>query len=627
MTVDITKFSDRADVPMPGALNKQWWKLTGDELAQSLTQIINFLHQHQGGRLTQQLISARLYGNLSIMGLNGLTFSRVASVQSALKDRISYNVVQSAVDTITSKIGKNKPKPLFLTEGGDYKIQRRAKKLDKFVDGVFYENDTYKLGLDVFRDGVIWGDGIIHCFEHYDRVKHERVLASELYVDEVEGFYGEPRQLHRVKNIDREVLLELFPNQAKQIKECDCATPDNLGGYENISDVLTVRESWHLPSGPEATDGLRAITLQNGTLGTDDWDKPVFPFARFQWSKRLFGYWGQGGAEQIQNIQLEINKLLWVIQRSMHLAGSFKVLLENGSKIVKEHLNNDIGAIIAYTGTPPQYITPPIVPQEIYQHLLTLKNAAFEQFGISQLSASAQKPAGLNSGKALREYNDIESDRFMSVGQAYERLYLDLAKLSIATAKDIYDRKGKKYEVKVPGKKFVETIDWKDIDLEDDEYVMKVYPVSSLPNDPAGRLQTVQEYAQAGYISPRTARKLLDFPDLEQIEDLQNSAEDYLHEVFEKMVEDGEYTAPEPYDDLQLAHELALEYYAQGKNNGLEEEKLDLLRQFMEQLQTIAQAAMQPPQLGAGAPQAQPQPTPQSDLVQNVPGQIQWEKN
>jgi hypothetical protein len=48
------------------------------------------------------------------------------------------------------------------------------------------------------------------------------------------------------------------------------------------------------------------------------------------------------------------------------------------------------------------------------------------------LSAAAQKPAGLDSGKALREYNDIESDRFMTIGQAYERYYLQLAKLDIS---------------------------------------------------------------------------------------------------------------------------------------------------------------------------------------------------
>jgi hypothetical protein len=333
----------------------------------------------------------------------------------------------------------------------------------------------------------------------------------------------------------------------------------------------------------------------------------------------MYGYFGQGAAEQLQNIQLEINKILWIIQRSMHLAGSFKVLIENGSSIVTEKINNDIGSIIHYNGTKPEYVVPPIVPVELYQQFERLKTLAYEQVGVSQLSASSLKPAGLNSGRALREYNDIESDRFNTVGKAYEKLFLDLAKISISVAKDIFEREGK-YPVKVPGKKFIETIDWKDISLEDDDYVMQMFPVSSLPNDPEGRLQTIQEYMQAGIISPRSGRRLLDFPDLDQIEDLANSQEDYLHEILEKIIDDGEFTPPDPFDDLKLAQELSLEYYTRGKMQGLEEDKLELLRTFNDQVQVLMQKAMPPAPPMAGAPQANPMPTPQSELIPNVPG-------
>lgn len=621
--IDMSSFNDSGSNPNISQ-DRQWWKLKQSEIPSAINGITSFLAQHQSKRLTQNLLSARLYGNLSVTGLNGLTYSKISSVQNSLKDRISYNVIQSVVDTLTAKIGKNKPKPLFLTSGGDYKLQRKAKKLDKFCEGIFYENDYYKLATEVFRDACIWDAGVIHVFNSYGRVKMERVIPLELYVDEVEGFYGKPRQIHWVKNIDREVLLDMFPEKRKVILEADQANPDSLGGYQNISDVVTVRQSWHLPSGTGAKDGLCVISTTNDVLQVSSWDKDYFPFAVLKYNPRLFGFWGQGLAEEIQNIQLEINKLLWVIQRSMHLSGSFKILLENSSKIVKEHLNNDIGAIITYTGQPPQYITPPIVQPEVYTHLQTLKNMAYEQAGLSQLSASAQKPAGLDSGKALREYNDIESDRFMTTGQAFERLALDAAKLCVGEAKDIYEEEGK-YEVKVPGKTFIDTIDWSEVDLPDDSYVLKLYPVSSLPQTPEGRLATIQEYVQAGFMAPRTARRLLDFPDLEQVEDLANSQEDYVHEILEKIIDEGIYTAPEPYDDLTLCRELALEYYSQGKCNGLEEEKLDLIRQFIDQVNLMEQmaqdAAMQQAmaQQAATQPQAAPMPAPVSDMVPNVP--------
>jgi hypothetical protein len=622
--VDYTTFSSNGESKTEGSVDKRWWLLSQSDLPNAITRIVQTLGQADSKRQTQYQISTRLYGNTNLMGVNGLSFSKISSTQNSNKDRLSYNIVQSGIDTVTAKMAKNKPKPMFLTSGGNWKMQSRAKKLNKFVDGVFYENKSHFMGIDAFRDGAVLGDGLIHVFDYHNRVKWERVMPSELYVDPIEAFDGNARQLHRIKNVDRQVLIDMFPDKKRRILEANSASSDMLTQYQNVSDVVTVCESWHLPSGPDAKDGLHVITLENELLFVEDWTKNYFPFARFSWGKRLYGYWGQGGAEQIQNIQLEINKLLWVKQRSLHLAGSFKIFLENGSKVVKEHLNNDIGAIVTYTGTRPEYVIPPVVPMELDTQINWLKEAGYEQLGISMLSAASQKPAGLNSGKALREYNDIESDRFMVIGQQWEQFFLDLSRLSIDVAKGIYDREGK-YEVKVPGKNFIQTIDWKDVDLDDDEYVMKMFPVSSLPQEPAGRLQTVQEYVQAGFISPRTAKRLLDFPDLEAVDNLEDAAEDYLTQCFEKMTEDGEYVPPDQFDNLQLAEEMCLEYIAQGKLNNLEDDKMMLLLKYLSQVRAITQKAMQamqPPQAPGGAmqPQAAPMPPPTSDMIPNVPG-------
>lgn len=643
MALDYTKFnSDGKSQNDNRNINKRWWQVKKSDRAKSIFAVVTHLARYDDARQRQYEISAKLYGNTQLLGVTGLT-KQGSSQQNTIKERLTYNVVQSAGDTVTSKMVKNKPKPLFLTSGGDWKLHRKAKKLDKFVEGCFYENDAYKLGSKIFREGFVLGDGLVQVFEHYRRVKYERALASELYVDWFESYYGNPRQLHRVKNVDRQVLMDMFPESKRAIEKAKTASFGATSANMQIADQVTVIESWHLPSGPEANDGMHTIGLEEDTLFEEEWKKPFFPFAKFSWGQRLYGYWSQGGAEQIQNIQYEINKILWLIQRSFQLAGTFKVFLAAGSKIVKEHLNNDIGAIAEYVGTEPKYVVPPIVPMEMYSQLQNLKNAAFEQLGVSQLSAASKKPDGLNSGKALREFNDIESDRFMTIGQAYEDFFLQLARLTVDCAKDIYSREGS-YSVKVPGKKFIETIDWKEIDLADDEYYLKIFPVSSLPNDPAGRLQTVQEYVQAGFIGPRTARRLLDFPDLEAVEGLESAKEDYLHMILEKIVDadledestaiEDIYTPPEvDYDDVPLALELALEYYQQGKLNGLPEANLRLLRDFISQLKAplpgqpgpgtpAPQGPMPAPQGGPGlpVPQAQPMPTPQSDLIPNVAG-------
>ena len=96
------------------------------------------------------------------------------------------------------------------------------------------------------------------------------------------------------------------------------------------------------------------------------------------------------------------------------------------------------------------------------------------------------------------------------LGRQYETFFLDIARIAIAVVKDIYAEK-RHYEVKF-GKKFLETVDWSDIDLEEDMYSMQCFPISAMSQEPSARWQQVQEWVQAGWLDPRTARQLMNFP-------------------------------------------------------------------------------------------------------------------
>lgn len=629
MAMDYTKFSETGKIQAQATGNDSnaWWDMKGEELAGTVSGIVKFLDLHQS-RIGRDIELLRLYGNASIIGMNGLSTNQFASLKQNDRSRVTFNAIASAVDTVAAKISKTRPKPMFLTSGGDYQMQNRAKKLDKWVSGVFYENKAYDEGKKIFRDGAVWGDGFTYVYSAYGRIRYDRVMAMELKVDEIEGMNGQPRQMHRVKDVDREVLAACFPSARKLIMQAPRNAYNYRGETDNISDTVTLRESWHLPSSPDAKDGKRALTLGNGTIDIFDWTRDHFPFARFCWNPRLIGYWGQGGVELCEAQQTQLNKIMWLMQRSFHLAGTFKILLEAGSKTVPAHFNNDVGAIIKYTGTMPQYVVPPVMPPEVYNYALSLKQGIFEQFGVSQLSASSQKPAGLDSGKAMRAYQDIESERFMTIGQAWEQYFMQLASLSVEEMREMEtEKKVKSYKVWYPDKRYSAEIDWKDINLSEDDYVMKLYPISSLPDDPEGQLSTISEYIKAGMLKVRTGKRLLNFPDLDAQEELDDAKENYLHKILCQIVEEGVYTPPEPYDDLELALELGLDYYAQGKTNGLEEEKLDQLRMFVEDVKIKQGAAQIGAQQiagassgGVGPPQANPEAPPTSNLIPNVTG-------
>jgi len=642
-SVDFTKFVKKGEKPKKlvdsGVFKRRWWLLDGEnaaeEIADSIGATIKAYQDKQSGRIWQLRVAARLYGNMRLMGLPGnLSGTRSMAPLPFAKERITDNITQSVIDTASARIGENKPRPYFLTSGGTYKQQRKAKKLNQFQEGIFFENKAYELGGGAQRDCEIFGDGFLHVFERAKRICFERVLSAELWIDEEEGAYDKPRQMHWVRPVDRELLYawvedsETLTKEEKAkalaaVVEADRANTSDASVSGTQSDMVMVRESWHLRSSEDSKDGKHCISVDGALLEPlSDWNHDFFPFARFQWSPRPLGYWGQGLAEQLMPKQLEINKLLAVIQRSMHLAGTYKVFLEMGSKIVKEHITNDIGSIVEYRGNEPKWFVPNVVPMEYYQHYKDLKLSCYEQAGVSLQSATGQKPAGLNSGEAQRVYRDTVSERLKTQERLNERAFMDLAEIAIAMARDIAVREGS-YEVRAPSGRILKAIRMTAEDLDPSGWEQQCFPTSSLPKDPAGRLQTIQEYVQAGFMTPRQARRALDFPDLEAVESLANAAEDLIVMVLDGICDEGGYLPPEPTDDLHLAMEMVVEYINRGRTQELEEERLDLLRTYKAQLDALMQAAQPPPPMGApgmGPPQAAPMAPPQSNLIPNAPG-------
>lgn len=608
-----------------GTINRRWWSLPDESIGAAIDAVVHFIQNHQGTRKEQLMADTRMYANSNAFNVMGTGWQRSVTYSNPNRSRICYNMAQTVIDTLVSKVAKNKVTPTFVTNGGVWGMQRKAEQLSKFIEGLFHALDVHTLGMNAFRDACVWGDGFLHIYDDEGEVGIDRVLPHEIEVDEVEaGTTGKPQQMHRTRILDRDILLELFKDDEDACAVILSTSPIGVqegAAYGTATDLVTVIESYHLKSGKDAKDGVYVVTINGRAIQKTEYDKDYFPFVQISWSKRLLGYFSQGLCEQLAPIQSELNRLLILVQRSLWMGGSFKVLLENGSKVVSQHLNNDVGAIINYTGTPPQYVSPPIIQPEIYQHISTLKNLGYQQAGLSQMSTTGEKPMGVDSGKALRTLTDIEDDRFLFVSQQMEAFYLEVARQCIEVVKDIYSRR-RSYEVTFPTSRFLETIDWKDIKLKETEYVMMAFPVSSLSKDIAGRLSDIQELTQAGMMTPRTARKLMSMPDVEMSDKLANAAENLICDRIEKMLQDdGKYKAPEPTMDLVLARVLCLEYINYAELNNAPEDRLKLLRRFLDQLGDLTGTNAPGPMQGAGAaPPANPTATPTSNLVPNVNG-------
>ena len=280
----------------------------------------------------------------------------------------------------------------------------------------------------------------------------------------------------------------------------------------------------------------------------------------------------------------------------MHLLSVPLVFIQAGSKVAPSHIRNQPGTIIHYNGQPPVVYTPAAMHPEVYNHLDRLYQRAYEISGISELSATGKKPAGLESGAALRIYHDIETERFILIGRRYESAFMSAAEHYFDLAEEIVAEQGS-FPVQTTYRREMTKVDFEKIRMARDEFILEPFPVSILPSLPAGKLQTVQELINIGVIDKKEQiTRLLDFPDLNSVSQVYEAAEADVEWRISKILDEGEYVGPEPYMDLNLAKQRFQLAYLEARQKGVEPEKIALLDEFIVQCQTMLNQLQTPPQ-------------------------------
>lgn len=591
-------------------IKSKWWLEPKHEKHSHIAAFVKRVKDAQSARHQRNLFMAQLYENEQIGGFGAGKYNSPIT-QSAQTKRITVNVIKSCTDTLVSKIGTARPKPMALTDKGNWYERQRAKDLTNYLEGLYDEIGMWRLGTLALRDACVLGTGVLKLHNSTGKIGVDRVICDEIIVDETEAIYGDPRQIHQARYIAREVVSGMFPGYKEEIAACKSGVDLDVVN-SRAADMLLVTESWHLPSFTGATDGSHCVTIENCDLFEEKWSREWFPFLFLRYSDRMLGFYGRSLAEEIVGIQLELNKMLRMIAISQHLVSVPQVWLEHTSQTVPSNLSNEVGGVRYYAGNPPIYMTPPAMPAEYYQHFETLYRRAFEITGISQLSAQGQKPSGMTAGIALRTMQDIESDRFKWTSQKYDQMFLSAAEI-IVDMNDELHKKNTDLKVKVESNKFVKTLKWSAVRMDIDAYKMRLFPTSLLPSSPEGRFQKVQEMLQGGMLEREQGVALLDFPDITAETSRTLSPRDIVLKMLGSIIEEGVYMSPEPYMDLVQAKQLAQLTYLQSKVDNVPDERLDLILTFMTDVDALkdeadAQAAeAQANQMPAG--QEMPMPT------------------
>lgn len=494
------------------------------------------------------------------------------------------NVIASCVDTVTASISASDVRARYMTDDGDWSTQRMATKLEWYSEGIGKLLKINNACRSAFKSAVKKGTGIVKTYvDGFNEIRVEHVRIDDIVVDEAECRNGaSPRQMHRrMTNVDREELKAMFPDHEEEIDRAQTGRgwSRNWAGYRPIyGDELVVIESHKLPIGrkdhPGYRPGRHTICIDGCDLLDEEWHKPTFPYSVIVWSEREAAFYGISLSEGIAGIQRALNKRNLQIDRNLDQYAFPTTYVSMADANLAVQTINRIGSVVPVRGERPMTVMPQAVSPEVYQNRVDMKSAAYENSGVSRMASQAVKPAGIDSGVAMREYRDQTTQRFALPEKAFEQLVLDVHLQVLECCKDLGDaapvimRKARFGAKRIP---------WKDVDMGDVR--LQIAAASTLSRTPAGRYQLALEWAQAGVISTDEWRELMQHPDLDRVLSLYTQGMESIERDIEA-IEEGDSVTPEPFGNLQLMVRMGQMAYLRDRDLNAPEEVLESLHQY-----------------------------------------------
>lgn len=437
------------------------------------------------------------------------------------------NVIASCIDTLHSKIAQSKVRPFFTTINGTFKDIQCVKQAQQFFDTYYDEQNVNKKISDAFKDACIFDTGVIYIDEEQKTIN--RALPFQVFVRPAEVNYN---KLTRVFYEQKDFPISLLPEKIySKFKNKSMEYVDFGIYYDTLNKT-------------------KAYTGNGSIILTETYNADVIPFVFLYYKNPVLGNVTTSVADQLVNIQQEINILMAKIKDASQLNPALTFLVPEGSSMKVTQLSNRVGNAISYKplangGLPVTSATPAFIDNQYISVLNELVQKAYDIVGISQLSAQSKKPTGLDSGIALATMEDVESDRFETQLNQVIRAFIDVAKTCIKVFpqdENILPEISNRVSIK-----------WQDIVKESSNMSIQYSGADNLSKDPSTKLQQLQQLSMAGVIPSARIPQLMQIPDLEMGYSLSNNAIDAVMAIIKNCIEKDDYNVPEfiPFELLK----------------------------------------------------------------------------
>lgn len=600
--------------------NKHWQKADKDAVNDAVTFRIDGLKDDTDARYQKNLEHLSYYLNLRMEGFKPGELREIVDKKILnSKYPISFNAVSSVVDTLVARLSSQKVFPKVVVEDGKYEDRQTADDLEKFILGLFYSTNFYSEFRRVLFDCAIYGTGFLKVYADHDNrcVKIERVFPDEMIVDEQSYISSPPQEMFQVKVLPVDAIVDMFPDKEDAIRESarSCGIKANDTGVR--TEMLELREAWYLASGNKKRPGRHCITIEGVDLLDEKWERSTFPFVVVKWTDKTVGFFGQGVVEQQKAAQNELNKVDGRIQDAHHMYATANTYFVEGS-IDQRHLKNTSGNLIPVKAgyQVPTHISPPPMSSQVYDYRKQIYLGIFESSGVSQLSAAGVKPGGIESGIALRYLMDNETLRFSDKAQMRDESTIYASQLAIEAAKELNIAVDGGYKVRFVDKDWMKVVNFSEVDMDSEKYVIQTHPINLLPQLPAGKLATVSDMINMGLIdNPSDALALLDQPDIEGFKSDELAARDLVDKTIDLILKTGDAPDIPPFIDPNTILTRGTNAVLRARLYGADEDNVNALEDWI----ADAYSRMMPPpqpqmpeqQMPQQAPPAMPPGAPQ----------------
>jgi hypothetical protein len=506
--------------------------------------------------------------------------------------RVNINLTAALIDTLTAKLASLTILPKAITNRSNAKGRQQAEDLNDLIKGLMNKYSIHHHLTLAMRDAMINRVGYIKIVKDKknSEVKVERLYANEIIIDPSDGFYNKPYKMVHKKLIPINVAVKLFPKFKEEIEGAHVIEVRRGMDTTNYTPSIMILEAWC--KNTYLKKGRHVIAIENVTLLDEPYEKDYFPVVKIDYNEPVVGWLGQSAVDELAPLQREVDRIVATQQAIMKLVSIPRVFYDINSQMKPEHMTNKVGIMIGMdlkNGVAPIIHNGSAMPPELGQQLEFLITQMYQRVGLTPMDTQGQAPMGLESGEALRTMGDIKSERWQMLRQTFELQHIELIKILLQELTEI-DFKINTLDKIIGLRQLSTSIIPKDFD----SFVLQIVPTSSLPSDPAGRIDTIERFVANGFIDKEYAADLLQMPDLESQIAMSSAPRKFVEMSIEDMLENGEYVAPEPYDPLDFAMTCALRHYSWERMNDKDETKLKLLRRYINDCRKLIQQIQTP---------------------------------